>query len=87
MDRDMVQVFADAFGRAYEHAALREWVAQQHDRIREAFSSAETSMASSTRRGALSRATAIEALPPIEVERTAVEWRCDRVLTLREQQS
>ena len=34
----------------------------------------------------LSRSTAIEALPPIEVERTAVEWRCDRVLTLREQQ-
>jgi DNA-binding CsgD family transcriptional regulator len=87
MDRDMVQVFADAFGRAYEHAALREWVAQQHDRIREAFSSAETSMGELDPTVVrLSRATAIEALPPIEVERTAVEWRCDRVLTLREQQ-
>jgi hypothetical protein len=62
-------------------------VAQQHDRIREAFSSAETSMGELDPTVVrLSRATAIEALPPIEVERTAVEWRCDRVLTLREQQ-
>jgi DNA-binding CsgD family transcriptional regulator len=87
MDRDIMQVFADAFGRAYEHAALREWVAQQHDRIREAFTSVETSMGELDPTVVrLSRSTAIEALPPIDVDRAAVEWRCDRVLTLREQQ-
>jgi DNA-binding CsgD family transcriptional regulator/GAF domain-containing protein len=87
MDRDMVQVFADAFGRAYERAALREWVAQQHDRIRQAFSWTETSMGElDPTMVRLSRSTAIEALPPIDVDRAAVEWRCDRVLTLREQQ-
>ena len=83
----MVQVFADAFGRAYEQAALREWVAQQHDRIREAFASVKTSTGELDKTVVrLSRATAIEAPPPIDVDRAAVEWRCDRVLTLREQQ-
>jgi DNA-binding NarL/FixJ family response regulator len=87
MDRDMVQVFADAFGRAYEHAALREWVARQRDRVREAFSSVETSMGElDPAMVRLSRSAAIEAYPPIEVERSAMERRCDRVLTLREQQ-
>jgi DNA-binding CsgD family transcriptional regulator len=87
MDRDMAQVFADGFGRAYEHAALGEWMARQRDRIREAFSSVEASMGERDPAAVrLSRSAATEAFPPIEVERSAVEWRCDRVLTLREQQ-
>jgi LuxR family transcriptional regulator, regulator of acetate metabolism len=87
MDRDMAQVFADGFARAYEHAVLGEWAARQRDRIRETFASVETSLGERDPAAVhLSRSAAIEPFLPIEVERTAVEWRCDRVLTLREQQ-
>ena len=87
MDRDMVQVFADGFARAYEHAALRECVARQRERIREALSPMETSMSEPDLTAVrLSRSAAGETFPSIEGQRTAVEWRCDDVLTQRERE-
>jgi DNA-binding CsgD family transcriptional regulator len=81
LDRDMAQLFADCFGRAYERAVLSERVAVQRASLRQAFSAEERVSAPDP---TVVRFSGLRAVPLIATTTTCVEPRRGEALSARE---
>lgn len=83
LDRDMVQLFADCFGRAYERAVLAERVAVQRASLRQAFSTGQVVPVSDP---TVVRFSALSGVPLIPSTSTCEEPRREEALSARERE-
>lgn len=84
LDRDMTQLFADCFGRAYERAVLAERLGAQRQRLRHAFSSTGDNRSSGD--PTVVNFPALRAVPAAATMATYTEPLREQALSAREQQ-